>query len=169
MTASPEPPRTTRVRTHVRAPRSAVYRLLVDPAAVARWKVPDGMTAEVHAFEPVEGGEIHVSLTYRETTGAGKTTAHRDTYRGRFEQLVPDERVVEVDRFETGDPAMRGEMTSTIVLSDAADGGTDVLGIHEGVPPGVPLADNETGWRMALAKLAALAESESARVARQPG
>lgn len=153
---------------HARAPRAAVYALLLDPAAVARWKVPDGMTAEVHAFEPVAGGAIHVSLTYRETTGAGKTTAHTDTYRGRFAELVPDERVVEVDWFETGDPEMRGEMTSTIVLSDAAGGGTDVVGIHEGVPAGVALADNETGWRMALAKLAALAESESARTVQWP-
>ena len=57
-------------------------------------------------------------------TGTGKTTAHTDTYRGCFVQLVPDERVVEVDEFETEDPALRGEMTITITL---ADGG---LGCH---------------------------------------
>jgi hypothetical protein len=45
---------------------------------------------------------------------------------------------VEVLEFETGDPAMRGEMTVTFTLSDA-DGGTDVLGVHENVPPRVPL------------------------------
>ena len=36
--------------------------------------------------------------------------------------------------------------------------GTDVLGVHENLPPGVGLADNETGWRMALDKLAAFVE-----------
>lgn len=153
--------RSTRVRQHIRAPRAAVYRLLLDPAAIAQWKVPDGMTARVHAFEPAEGGAIRVSLTYRESTREGKSTAHTDTYAGRFVQLVPDERVVEVDWFETDDPAMRGEMTSTIVLSDGPDGGTEVLGVHDGLPPGVAMADNETGWRMALAKLAALAEAGS--------
>jgi hypothetical protein len=30
--------------------------------------------------------------------------------------------------------------------------------VHDGLPPGVPVADNETGWRMALEKLAALVE-----------
>jgi hypothetical protein len=50
-------------------------------------------------------------------------------------------------------------MTVTITLVDA-DGGTDVLGVHAGLPPGVPPADNETGWRMALAKLAALVEAD---------
>lgn len=29
---------------------------LLDPRAVAQWKVPDGMTCEVHQFEPHEGG-----------------------------------------------------------------------------------------------------------------
>jgi hypothetical protein len=43
-------------------------------------------------------------------------------------------------------------------LADA-DGGTDLFAVHDGLPPGVSVADNETGWRMALAKLAALAQA----------
>ena len=152
--------RTTRVHRHIHAPRSTIYRLLLDPVAIAEWKVPDGMTGHVHALEPVEGGAIHVSLTYRDQTGDGKSGAHTDTYQGRFLQLVPNERVVEVDWFDTSNPDMQGEMTSTIVLSDAPGGGTDVVGIHEGLPAGISMADNETGWRMAFAKLAALAEAQ---------
>ena len=150
--------RSTRVHQHVNAPRSRVYSLLLDRGAIARWKVPDGMTVEVHELEPREGGRIRVSLTYDEPTGAGKTTTHTDTYHGEFIRLVPNELVVEVDRFETTDPMLGGDMTSTISLSDAADEGTDVIGVHEGIPPGVSLTDNETGWRMALARLARLAE-----------
>jgi uncharacterized protein YndB with AHSA1/START domain len=111
----------------------------------------------VHQFDPREGGSIRVSLTYEEPTGTGKTTSHTDTYHGRFVKLVPDREVVEVDEFETADPALQGEMTSTITLSDA-DGGTDLHAVHEGLPPGVSAEDNETGWRMALDKLAALVE-----------
>jgi len=48
-------------------------------------------------------------------------------------------------------------MTITFTLADA-DGGTDVLGVHDGLPRGVPIADNEAGWRSSLAKLAALLE-----------
>ena len=73
-------------------------------------------------------------------------------------KLVPNEQVVEVDEFETADPALRGEMTITITLVDAG-GGTDLLAAHDGLPPGVSLADNELGWRLALAKLAALVEA----------
>jgi hypothetical protein len=41
-----------------------------------------------------------------------------------------------------------------------AEGGTDVFAMHDGLPRGVPPADNEAGWRSSsLAKLAALVES----------
>ena len=150
---------TTRIRRRIAAPREAVYRALLDPSLVAAWRVPSGMTAEVHAFGPREGGSIRVSLTYTEPTGAGKTSAHTDTYHGRFVELVQDERIVEVDEFETDDPALRGEMTITISLADA-DGGTDIVAVHEGLPAGLSPADNETGWREALARLAALVERD---------
>ncbi|MGC9410381.1 SRPBCC family protein [Streptomyces sp. DZ1-3] len=148
----------TRVSHHVRAPRPAVYRALLDPAAVAAWRVPDGMTAEVHAFEGREGGALRVSLTYEEPSGAGKSGARTDTYQGHFARLVPGERIVEVLEFESADPAFQGAMTMTTTLTDA-DGGTRVEVVHEGLPDAVPAADNEKGTRMALAKLAALVEA----------
>ena len=85
-------------------------------------------------------------------------TAHTDTYHGRFVKLVANEQVVEVVEFETTDPALRGEMTITISLADA-DGGTDVLAVHDRLPRGLSTADNEAGWREALAKLASLVEA----------
>lgn len=148
----------TTVRRRINAPRAKVYAALLDPAAIAKWKVPDGMTCHVHQFEAREGGELRISLTYEAPTAAGKTTARTDTYHGRFVRLVPNEQVIEVDEFETEDPALLGEMTITITLADAEGGSTEVVGMHEGLPPGVPVADNETGWRMALEKLAALVE-----------
>lgn len=138
--------RSTRVVRHINAPRAAVYRLLVDPEAIQQWKVPDGMTARIHTFDPREGGEVRVSLTYLDPTAVGKSAERTDTYHGRFVSLVPDEQVIEVDEFETSDPALRGEMVSTITLTDGADGGTDVVGVHEGLPSGLSTADNEAGW-----------------------
>jgi uncharacterized protein YndB with AHSA1/START domain len=151
----------TRLRQHIRAPRSAVYRALLDPAAIARWRVPDGMRCEVHEWDAREGGRLRVSLTYDEPVGAGKTTSHTDTYRGRFIELVPDERVVEVDEFETADPSLQGPMRSTITLTDADRGGTEVEAVHADLPPGLSASDNEIGWRMALEKLAAYVERDS--------
>ena len=144
------------------APRAIVYRALLDARGVATWKVPTGMTGHVHAFDAREGGSFRISLTYDDPTGTGKTTAHTDTYHGRFVKLVTNEQVVEAVEFETTDPALRGEMMITITLADA-DGGTDILAVHDGLPRGVPPADNEAGWREALAKLAALVEAARTR------
>jgi uncharacterized protein YndB with AHSA1/START domain len=149
---------TTRMTRHINAPRAKVYRALLDADAVAKWRVPTGMSSQVHAFDPREGGAFRISLTYDAPTGSGKTTAQTDTYHGHFVRLVPNEQVVEAVEFETVDPALQGEMTITYTLADA-NGGTELRAVHEGLPPGVAPADNELGWRMSLDKLAALVES----------
>ncbi|MFF7870412.1 SRPBCC domain-containing protein [Streptomyces qaidamensis] len=150
---------TSRVSGHVDASRAAVYRALVSAEAIARWRVPDGMSGEVHEFDAREGGRFRVSLTYEAPDASGKSAAHTDTYHGHFARLVPDEQVVEVLEFEAVDPALRGSMTLTTTLTDAQGGGTDVLMVHEGIPDAVPAADNETGTRMALANLARFVEA----------
>ncbi|MEU9339168.1 SRPBCC family protein [Streptomyces sp. NPDC048290] len=148
---------TTRITRHVNAAPHLVYQALIDPEAVARWRVPDGMRTEVHTFEAREGGRFRISLTYDAPDAAGKSGGNTDTYHGRFTRLLPDEQVVEVLEFESDDPAMRGVMTMTTTLVPAGDG-TDVVMLHEGLPDAVPAADNETGTRMALDRLARLVE-----------
>jgi len=148
----------TQVGCHVRAPRSAVYRALLDADAVAKWRVPAGMSSQVHEFDAREGGSFRVSLTYDAPDASGKSAPHTDTYHGHFVKLVPDEQVIEVLEFETADPAFHGTMTITTTLTDA-NGGTDILAVHEGIPDDVPAADNEVGTRMALENLARLVEA----------
>lgn len=148
----------TSVTGHVAAPPASVYRALVDAAAIARWRVPDGMTSHVHSFDAREGGSFRVSLSYDAPGESGKSAARTDTYHGHFATLVPDERVIEVFEFESTDPGLAGEMTMTTTLTDA-EGGTDVLIVHDGIPDAIPADDNETGTRMALARLAALVEA----------
>jgi uncharacterized protein YndB with AHSA1/START domain len=151
----------TRVRQHIKASRQRVYRALLDPDAVAIWMVPRGMTSCVHAYDAREGGSFRVSLTYDRPDATGKTSAGTDAYHGHFIKLVPNEQVVEVMEFETPNADLLGQMTVTFTLTEA-NGGTDVLGVHDNVPPGVAAADNEKGWRMALEKLAALVEAGDA-------
>ncbi|MFJ8086527.1 SRPBCC domain-containing protein [Streptomyces sp. NPDC096205] len=147
----------TRMSRYVEASPGSVYRALLDADAVGRWRVPDGMMSRVHAFDAREGGAFRVSLTYEQPDAVGKSGAHTDTYHGRFVRLVPDRLVVEELAFETEDPDLRGTMTMTTTLT-TKEGGTEVVMVHEGVPDAVPRADNETGTRMALARLAALVE-----------
>jgi uncharacterized protein YndB with AHSA1/START domain len=151
----------TQVSQVVRAPRAAVYRALLDPSAVQQWMVPDDMSSEIHAFDAREGGAFRISLTYADTSRAGKTESHTDTHHGRFVKLVPDAEVVQVVEFETDDPSMQGEMTITYSLRDTPEG-TEIVGLHEHLPPGLSRDDNELGWRMSIEKLAALVEVSSA-------
>jgi uncharacterized protein YndB with AHSA1/START domain len=144
-----------RVSGHVDAPRPAVYRALLDAGAIAKWRVPEGMTSTVHEFNATEGGTFRISLSYEAPDAVGKSIANTDTYHGRFLTLLQDEQVVEEFEFETDNPEMHGTITMTTLLTDA-DGGTDVVIVHDGMPDAVSAADNELGTRMALEKLAKL-------------
>jgi uncharacterized protein YndB with AHSA1/START domain len=148
---------TTRVSRFIAAPPEAVHAALLDPDAVRRWMVPDGMTSEVRRFDPREGGEFEISLAYDDPARAGKTDAATDTFAGRFAEIRPGSSVVQVVEFATDDPSLRGEMTIRYLLT-TRDGGTEIVGVHEGLPDGVRPEDNELGWQMSLAKLAALVE-----------
>ncbi|HET6627531.1 MAG TPA: SRPBCC domain-containing protein [Nocardioidaceae bacterium] len=150
----------TRASREMRATPAQVYRALVDGDLIERWRVPDGMTGQVHELDAHEGGRFRVSLTYDRGAEAGKSSAHTDTYRGRFLRLVENEMVVEVLEFKTDDPALGGEMTMTTAITQTAEGASVVM-VHDGVPDAVRRADNQAGMEMALARLAALVEVDS--------
>lgn len=152
---------TTRVLKHIRAHPDEVYRALVDPGSVQQWMVPDDMTSEVHHFDAREGGGFRISLTYDDPARSGKTESATDTFEGRFVSLVPGREVVQVIEFESDDPGVTGEMTITYSLTEAPEGGTNLTGVHENLPPGVAPEANEVGWKMSMDKLARLVEDLS--------
>lgn len=149
---------TTRVLRRIGANPDEVYRALVDPAAVQQWMVPDDMTSEVHHFDAREGGGFRISLTYDDPVRSGKTESATDTFEGRFVSLVPGREVVQIIEFESDDPDVTGEMTIIYSLTEAPEGGTNLIGVHENLPPGVAPEANEVGWRMSMDKLARLVE-----------
>ena len=137
----------------------------------ARWKITSGRSAISGAAAPASAKSEATTLIGIEAL-AGLVGRHHVLQRhaGDFvlaEAAVakPDEQVVEVLEFEAADPALGGTMTITTTLADAA-GGTHVLVQHDGIPDVVPAADNETGTRMALGKLAALVEAGQPRADR---
>ena len=148
-----------RISTTIKAPRHRIYQAFLDPLALAAWQVPDNMRSQVHNFDPRPGGQFRISLTYQNPEDAqlGKTAPATDTFHGRFVQLVPDEKIIEVIEFETHVPGFAGEMTLTVTLADA-DGGTEVSLLYEHLPPAIRLEDNEAGTRQSLQKLARLVE-----------
>jgi uncharacterized protein YndB with AHSA1/START domain len=150
---------TTQVSRIIKAPRKAVYQACLDPEALASWRAPDNMKGHMHVFDAREGGSYRMSLTYQdpEHSLGGKTSEDTDTFQGRFIELVPDKKIVEVVEFESPDPKFAGEMKITTCFVDI-DAGTEITMLFEGMPAGVRPEDNETGSRQSLQKLAALLE-----------
>jgi uncharacterized protein YndB with AHSA1/START domain len=157
VTAPPYARPGTLVSRIIKAPRSVVYRACLDPAAVARWRVPADMKSHVHTFDAREGGWFRISLTYRDPARSpnGKTSDDTDTFHGRFIELVPFEKIVELIEFEASDGRFSGAMTMITSLADA-DGGTEITIICRDIPVGIRPEDNVAGCRSALRNLAAL-------------
>src|SRR5262245_27599930 len=149
----------TQISRIIKASRKKVYQAFLDPQAVASWLAPDTMRVQVHTFEPREGGKFRISLMYQNPGDSqrGKTAADTDTYHGRFVQLVPDEKIVEIIEFESTEPGFAGEMAMSVLLADV-EGGTEVSLLYDNVPTGIRPEDNEAGSQQSLQKLAALVE-----------
>jgi uncharacterized protein YndB with AHSA1/START domain len=143
----------------IRAPPRPLYDAYLDPAALAAWRPPAGMSAEVELFEAREGGRYRMSFIYPQTPGAapGKTTAKADTFEGRFTKLIPDRLIEEQVTFESDDPAFAGVMTITTSFTPT-EGGTEVAVACTNVPPGIGAEDHAAGIASSLENLARWAE-----------
>ncbi|MCP4615440.1 MAG: SRPBCC family protein [Bradyrhizobium sp.] len=132
-----------------------IYRAFIDPAAWVRWLPPEGMTARIYEFDARPGGIYRMALTYRgdDHPNAGKTADDTDAVQGRFLELVPNQRIVQLVTFESDDPGFAGEMRMTWSLSPG-DGGTKVSIVCENVPEGIRKEDHDAGLRSTLANLA---------------
>jgi uncharacterized protein YndB with AHSA1/START domain len=95
----------------------------------------------------------------------GKASEHSDVVRGRFLELVPNERIVQLVEFESEDPAFAGEMKTTWTLTEVP-GGTNVAIRCENVPAGIRHEDHDAGFRSTLENLAAFTEGHAGARAR---
>jgi len=136
-----------------------IYRAFLDPEALVSWLPPEGMKGHIDVFDPREGGTYRVALTYEgsDHSTPGKTSEHSDVVRGRFLELVPDERIVQLVEFASDNPAFAGAMTMTWTLA-AVPGGTNVNILCENVPEGIRQEDHDAGLRSTLENLAAFTE-----------
>ena len=131
-----------------------IYDAFLDPEELAAWLPPTGFSAEVHHLEPEVGGTFRITFT-------GETEAFAEyghTFGGTYRELVPGERIVHTDEFETDDPTMAGEMTVSITFEEVPEG-TAVTVRQEGIPEAIPPSDANEGWNDSLSNLATVVES----------
>ncbi len=145
----------TRTSKVIKAPREALYRAFIDPAALAVWLPPGEMTGEVYYFDARVGGGYRMSLFYPSSGNVfrGKTSEREDNFTARFVELAPPARIVQSITFNSADPAFSGEMTLAATF-EVEDSGTRVTIECKHIPSGIRPEDNEAGCRSSLEKLA---------------
>jgi len=142
----------------MRAAPDSVWRALTEPALLAAWLPPEGMTGSFAHFDLRPGGGYRMTLAYDDpAANAGKSGSGHDIVEGRFAAIMPGERLEQLVEFESDDPAFDGIMR--MIWKIAAEGsGTRVTIRAEDVPPGIGAEDHREGLASSLANLAALVE-----------
>ena len=125
-----------------------VYRAFADPLAIASWYPPYGFLCQVHEMDFTTGGHFSMSFV-NFTTGTGQA------FSGVFEEIRPNELIRYTDHFD--DPALPGEMTSTVRLN-AVSAGTELSIEQTGIPDYIPADMCYLGWQECLDKLKRLVE-----------
>jgi uncharacterized protein YndB with AHSA1/START domain len=143
-------PGTVRLHRVLRAPPERIYRAFLDADAMAKWLPPNGFTGKVHHAEVKVGGTYSMSFT-------NFTTGQSHSFGGTYLELVPNERMKYVDRFD--DPSLPGEMLVTVTLRPVSCG-TELQVVQEGIPDVIPLEACYLGWQESLVLLAKLVEAE---------
>jgi uncharacterized protein YndB with AHSA1/START domain len=143
-------PNTVRLHRVLRAPADRIYRAFLDPDAMAKFLPPHGYTGRVHELDARVGGRYRMSFT-----NFGNGQAH--AFGGVYLELVPNERIVNTDRFD--DANLPGEMRTTVTLRPVSVG-TEVTIVQEGIPAAIPLEACYLGWQETLVLLAQLVEPE---------
>ena len=143
---------TNTVRLHrvIRAPAERIYRAFLDPEALVKFMPPHGFTAAVHEVDARVGGRYRMSFT-------NFASGQSHSFGGEYIELVPDERIVNTDRFD--DPGLPGEMRTTVSLRPVAVG-TEVEVVQEGIPAAIPPEACYLGWQDTLSLLTLLVEAE---------
>ncbi|MBK9154483.1 MAG: SRPBCC family protein [Chloracidobacterium sp.] len=127
-----------------------VYKAFLDPAAMCKWLPPHGFTGNVDHVDAWVGGTYKMSFT-----NFGTGSSH--SFGGEYLELVPNEKIVNTDRFD--DPNMPGEMKTTVMLK-AVSVGTELNIVQEGIPEMIPIEACYLGWQESLALLAQLVEAD---------
>jgi uncharacterized protein YndB with AHSA1/START domain len=133
------------------APPERVYRAFLDPDAMAKWLPPHGFTGRVLDMNATVGGQYRMQFTHLAT---GQVHA----FGGRYLELVPNERIVNTDRFD--DPNLPGEMVTTVTFR-AVSVGTEVVAVQSGIPAAIPVDGCYIGWQQSLQLLALLVEADA--------
>lgn len=137
----------------IAAPAEVLYAAYLDAKAIAAWRPPQGMRAEIYRFDPRAGGGYRMAFVYEDSAIAGKSGDNADVFEATYLDLVPNRRIVERVTFQSDDSAFAEPMTVTTTFTPEA-GGTRVTSTLENVSEAIGAADHQAGIASSLQNLA---------------
>lgn len=129
-----------RLTRWVRADPETAFKAWTDPEIARSWSAPEGMDLPSYEADVRVGGRLR--LTMRNEDGETFTAE------GEYREVEPPRRVSYTWDWREEAHAV-GETLITVEFADA-DGGTEVVMRHEGLPSGEAAADHEQGWSSCL-------------------
>ena len=166
--------RTVTIERILNAPRDKVWRAWTDPAELAKWWGPKGVTNPECTIDLKVGGTIYVVMLAGKELGP--MAGQRWPMKGTFKEIVPPDpsnprgqaRLVFENNAVAEDGTVMLEGESTVLLEDVSNGPSTGLGTSKtkltliayakGMVPQAPqmLAGMEMGWTQSIDKLAKL-------------
>jgi uncharacterized protein YndB with AHSA1/START domain len=127
---------TLRITRVIAAPREKVFRAWADPAELAKWWGPKGMTVPLCEMDVRPGGAIHTCMR----SADGEDHSMKGVYR----EVTPPERIVLTWCWQEGE--MAG--LETLVTVEFRDRGasTELVLTHEGLPSEAACEAHNQGW-----------------------
>ncbi|WP_270087169.1 SRPBCC family protein [Sphingobacterium sp. SYP-B4668] len=134
----------------IQASPEKVFRAFADPVAHASWLPPYGFICTVQEMDFKIGGVFKMTFI-NFSTGKGHS------FGGEYLEIVPNELVKYVDRFDN--PNLPGEITTTVWLNKVSCG-TELKVIQENIPDMIPVEMCYLGWQESLDKMKKLVEPD---------
>jgi uncharacterized protein YndB with AHSA1/START domain len=150
--------RTDSVSRLIQARAEGLYAAFRDADTLMAWLPPANMTGRALEYEFRVGGRYRIELRYRDGVHqAGKTSNDSDISKGRFIELVAEQRIRQTVEFESEEGGVGSGMTMTWTFV-AAGTATEVTVTAERVPAAIDRADHLKGLDSSLDNLARFAE-----------
>ena len=131
-------------------PPEKIYRAFLNAQAITKWLPPYGFTCTVAQMDAQVGGQFKMAFQ-NFSTGSGHS------FGGTYLELIPEQRIRYVERFDN--PDLAGEMHVTIDIRRVVCG-AEVSIVQEGIPESIPVAMCYLGWQESLDQLKHLVEPD---------
>lgn len=141
-----------RIERTMKAPAERIYKAFLDRHAGAKFRAPNGYTAEFTSFEPKVGGRFSYEVRAIGESEGG-------TLAGVFTELTEYSKLAWREEMDPMPPGMQGAQQVTVTL-DELEGVTRVVFSVSGIPEMIPVEAAGGAYAQQLDLLTLLVEGD---------